>query len=74
MRLLALSQHVSLDEARGALSPASLADLEAAGLLMLQGDEVSATSCLIPQDGLLLAGTARLTGTAIWFTCSPIRR
>jgi methylase of polypeptide subunit release factors len=56
VRLLALSQHVSLDDARGALAPAALEDLEAAGLLTLHGDGVSATGCLIPEDGLLLAG------------------
>ena len=56
VRLLALGQAVSTAEARDALAPAALEDLEGAGLLVAKGDEVIATCVLIPDDGLLLAG------------------
>jgi methylase of polypeptide subunit release factors len=56
VRLFALGQAISIREARAAVSPAVLADLETAGLLHIEGDVVIANYCLVPHDGLLVAG------------------
>jgi methylase of polypeptide subunit release factors len=54
--LLALGRPVRGAEARNALAPVALEDLGAAGLLAIEGDDVIANYCLLPHDGLLLAG------------------
>jgi SAM-dependent methyltransferase len=58
VRLLAMGHALPLEETRSALSPAGLEDLQAAGVVTLLGDEVIADYCLLPSDGLLLAGDA----------------
>jgi hypothetical protein len=55
VRLLSLGQPVPVDDARAALAPDAFEGLEAAGVLALGRDEVSATCSLLPYDGPLLA-------------------
>jgi methylase of polypeptide subunit release factors len=73
VRLLALGQPVPVDEARTALSPDAFEGLEAAGVLALGRDEVSATCSLLPYNGLLLAadGPGRRDGDVVHAFTNP---
>jgi hypothetical protein len=70
VRLLTLVQPLPILEARSALAPAVLEDLQAVGLLTLGEDEVTANYCVVPHGGLLLTGDRSGEGAVISFTRS----
>jgi methylase of polypeptide subunit release factors len=59
VKLLALGRRVPIAQAANALQPTQLTDLQATGLLTVQGDDVIADYALVPYGDVLLAGDIR---------------
>ncbi len=58
VKLLALGRPLAVAQARTALAPVALEDVQATGLVTREGDEVIADYRLVPLEGLLLASDA----------------